>query len=97
VGLKVEGLHGTLAQIALGKLLLHPLAMWAVLVWLVPIADPALRSAALLTGALPMLGIYTLLSQRHGHGAISAAALLVTTVGSFFTLSGLLWLLPHQP
>jgi predicted permease len=69
----------------------------AVLVWLVPIADPALRSAALLTGALPMLGIYTLLSQRHGHGAISAAALLVTTVGSFFTLSGLLWLLPHQP
>jgi predicted permease len=44
-----------------------------------------------------MLGIYTVLSQRHGHGAISAAALLVTTVGSFFTLSGLLWLLQRHP
>jgi malonate transporter and related proteins len=90
VGLKAEGLKGTVSQIALGKLFLHPLAMWAVLTWLVPVTDPALRSAALLTGALPMLGIYTILSQRHGHGAISAATLLVTTVVSFFTLSGLL-------
>jgi hypothetical protein len=97
VGLKVEGLTGTVTQIVLGKLLVHPLAMWGVLMWLVPIADPALRSAALLTGALPMLGIYTILSQRHGHGAISAATLLVTTVVSFFTLSGLLWMLQHAP
>ena len=97
VGLKAEGLRGTVSQIAFGKLFLHPLAMWVVLVWLVPIADPALRSAALLTGALPMLGIYTILSQRHGHGAISAASLLVTTVVSFFTLSGLLWLLQLHP
>jgi predicted permease len=59
----------------------------------VPIADPALRSAVLLTGALPMLGIYTILNQRHGHGAVSAAALLVTTVVSFLTLSGLLWVM----
>jgi malonate transporter and related proteins len=93
VGLKAEGLKGTVSQIALGKLFLHPLAMWVVLTWLVPVADPALRSAALLTGALPMLGIYTILSQRHGHGAISAATLLVTTVLSFFTLSALLWML----
>jgi predicted permease len=97
VGLKAEGLKGPVTQIVVGKLLVHPLVMWGVLVWLVPIADPALRSAALLTGALPMLGIYTILSQRHGHGAVSAAALLVTTVGSFFTLSGLLWGLQHMP
>ncbi|WP_019430299.1 AEC family transporter [Limnohabitans sp. Rim47] len=97
VGLKAEGLRGTVSQIAFGKLFLHPLAMWVVLVWLVPIADPALRSAALLTGALPMLGIYTILSQRHGHGAISAAALLVTTVVSFFTLSALLWVMRLYP
>lgn len=97
VGLKAEGLKGPVTQIVVGKLLVHPLVMWGVLVWLVPIADPALRSAALLTGALPMLGIYTILSQRHGHGAVSAAALLVTTVGSFFTLSGLLWGLQHTP
>ncbi len=96
VGLKVEGLHGTVAQIAFGKLCLHPLSMFLVLSFVMPVADPALRSAALLSGALPMLGIFTILSQRHGHGAISAATLLVTTVVSFFTLSGLLWVLQHH-
>jgi predicted permease len=96
VGLKVDGLKGTVTQIAFGKLFLHPLAMFMVLTFITPVADPSLRSAALLSGALPMLGIFTILSQRHGHGAISAAALLVTTVVSFFTLSGLLLLLQHH-
>ena len=95
VGLKAEGIKGTVVQIAFGKLLLHPLVMWLVLAFVVPVSDPALRTAVLLSGALPMLGIFTILSQRHGHGAISAAALLVTTVGSFFTLSGLLWALQN--
>jgi predicted permease len=63
----------------------------------VPIDDPALRAAVVLTGAMPMLGIYTILSQRHGHGTVSAAALLVTTVLSFFSLSALLWVLQLQP
>jgi predicted permease len=93
VGLKVDGLQGTVSQIVVGKLLISPLVMWGVVAWVVPIADPALRSAVLLTGALPMLGIYTILNQRHGHGAVSAAALLVTTVVSFLTLSGLLWVM----
>jgi predicted permease len=97
VGLQARGLQGTVLPIALGKLVLHPLAMWAVLVLLVPIDDPALRAAALLTGAMPMLGIFTILNQRHGHGTVSAAALLVTTVLSFFTLSVLLWLLQVHP
>jgi uncharacterized membrane protein YfbV (UPF0208 family) len=46
---------------------------------------------------MPMMGIYTILAQRFGHGAISAAALLVTTVASFFTLTGLLWVLKAFP
>jgi len=97
VGLQARGLQATVLPIALGKLVLSPLIMWAVLVWCLPIEDPALRAAALLTGAMPMLGIYTILNQRHGHGEASAAALLVTTVLSFFTLSALLWLLKLQP
>ncbi len=95
VGLQVHGLKGPVALIALGKLIVHPLAMLITLWWVVPVDDPALRMAALITAALPMLGIYTILSQRHGHEATSAAALLVTTVCSFFTLSGLLWVLQH--
>lgn len=80
-------------QVGAGKLLLHPLAMLAVLAWAVPMDDPALRTALVLTTAMPMMGIYTILAQRHGHQALSSAALVVTTVTSFFTLSGLLWLL----
>lgn len=97
VGLKARGMIGTVSQIAVGKLLVHPLCMLLVLLWLVPIGDPSLRAMALLTGAMPMMGIYTILAQRHGHEAISAAALLVTTVASFFTLSTLLWILQHHP
>lgn len=93
VGLQAGGLGGTVAPIALGKLVLHPLAVTAVMLWFVPVADPALQQAVVLSAAMPMLGIYTLLSQRHGHGTISAAALLLTTVLSFFTLSALLWAL----
>ena len=91
VGLQTEGLRSTVAQIAVGKLVVHPLLMAAVLFWWIPVADPVLRQAVLLSAALPMFGIYTILSQRHGHGPVSAAALLVTTVLSFFTLSALLW------
>jgi hypothetical protein len=97
VGLKAEVLKGTVTQITLGKLFLHPLAMLMVLSFVIPVADPALRTAALLSGALPMLGIFTILSQRHGHGAISAAALLLTTIVSFLTLSTLLLVLQHHP
>ena len=97
VALQSKGLQSTVWPIAMGKLVLHPLAIWLVTQWWVPIDDPALRAAAVLTGAMPMLGIYTILSQRHGHGTVSAAALLVTTVLSFFTLSTLLWVLQLQP
>ena len=90
-GQPLRGMGPAVLQITLGKLVLHPLLMFAVLGWLVPVADPQLRTAVLLTTAMPIMGIYTILSQRHGHEGISAAALLATTAASFFTLSGLLW------
>lgn len=90
-GQSLRGMGPAVLQITLGKLVLHPLLMFAVLGWLVPVADPQLRTAVLLTTAMPIMGIYTILSQRHGHEGISAAALLATTAASFFTLSGLLW------
>lgn len=90
-GQSMRGMGLPVLQITLGKLVLHPLIMLVVLTWLVPVADPQLRTAVLLTTAMPIMGIYTILSQRHGHEGISAAALLATTAASFFTLSGLLW------
>lgn len=94
-GLHIAGLRKPVAQIAIGKLLLHPAAMLAALllceaVGMVPM-DPALRIGVVLAAASPMLGIFPILAQRHGHDGLAAAALLGTTVGSFFTISALLW------
>jgi predicted permease len=97
VGLSVQGLGPRVFQITFGKLILHPLIMLAVLLWVLPISDPLLRAAAILSCAMPMLGIYPILTQKHGHEGLSAAALLVTTMASFFSLNGVLWLLKTQP
>ena len=93
VGLPVRGMESRVAQITFGKLIVHPLVMWAVLTWLIPISDPVLRTAVLLTCAMPIMGIYPILTQKHGHDGLSAAALLVTTMASFVSLNLLLWVL----
>ena len=95
VGLPVQGMGPRVSQIAVGKLVLHPLMMLVVMTFLLPIQDPVLRVAALLTCAMPMFGIYPILTQKHGHDGLSAAALLVTTMASFFTLNALLWQLKN--
>ena len=95
LGLQLQGLRTAVAQIDIGKLVLHPLCVLMVMAWVVPIDDPQLKVALLLTGAMPTMGIYTILAQRQGHEGLASAALLVGTMASFFTLSGLLWLLRH--
>lgn len=95
VGLQIRGLRRQVALIAGGKLLLHPLAVFGAVSLLPLLGLPAvtgeLRTAAILSAAMPMLGIYPLLAQRHGLQGFTAAALLVTTAASFFTLSAILW------
>jgi predicted permease len=58
-----------------------------------PQLDESTRTAALLMSAMPMMGTYIVLAQLYGKEDISAAALLMTTAASFFTLSALLWVL----
>lgn len=93
VGLQLAGIRGDLALVAFGKLVWHPLCVLG-LVLLVSLADPKLRLAAVLFAAMPMLSIYPVLAQRFGHERFSAAALLAATVGSFFTITALIALLP---
>jgi len=92
VGLSTRGMRRDVSAIALGKLLLHPFAV-GLLVWLMPPADPALRAAAVVYAGVPMLSIYPILAQKYHLDAFCAAALLLTTVLSFLTISGNLWLL----
>ena len=92
VGLHMKGMRRDVTAIALGKLLLHPLAV-GVMMWLLPPHDPALRAAAVVFAAMPMLSIYPILAQKYGFEGICAAALLLATVLSFVTISVVLWLL----
>lgn len=96
VGLQVGGVRGDLARVTAGKLLLHPLAV-GFLLWLLPPADPTLRTAALVLASMPMIGIYPVLAQKYHHEGFCAATLLVATVASFFTISLVLWGLHALP
>ncbi len=101
VGLTLRGLGQQVTPLVLGKLLLHPLAVALVLAALPYLGAathaaalaPDLKKAVILTAAMPMMGIYPTMAQRYGQGEVSAAAVLVGTMASFFTLSALLWML----
>jgi predicted permease len=96
VGLSTGGLGREISIIAAAKLLLHPLAVWGALwlmAWLALPVEPALRTAAITIAAMPMLGIYPILAQKYGLDGPAAAAMLGTTVVSFFTITALLALL----
>jgi malonate transporter len=90
VGLEVKGMRGDVAAVALGKLLLHPLAIFAML-WLLGPVEVHLRMAAIIFASAPMLSIYPILAQKYGLQGFCAAALLVATLASFVTVSGALW------
>jgi len=95
-GLSLAGMGRQVGPIMAGKLVLHPLAILGALALAaavdLPALAPELRTALVMTAAMPIMGIYPLLAQRHGHEGFSAAALLGTTLGSFVTLNLLLWL-----
>lgn len=97
VGLPLAGMGQKVWPIVVGKLLLHPLLVWLCIEALpylgLPLLPHELRVAAILLAAMPMMGIYTTLAQNYGQDDYCAAAALLATVASFFSVSGLLWLL----
>ncbi|SFQ54036.1 hypothetical protein SAMN05216229_1346 [Geopseudomonas sagittaria] len=95
-GLKPGGMLADASQMALGKLLLHPLAVYLAFS-LVPGVGTDLQVAALLFASAPMFTVYPLLAQQYGLEDRCAAALVATTVLSFFSMSLLLGVLPSLP
>jgi predicted permease len=95
VTVRSVGVH--VAPIIVGKLLLHPLlvagAIWLAVAAGAPALSPDLLRAAVLLAGMPMMSIYTLLAQRHGHERMAAAAMFGATVAAFVTLNAMLWAL----
>ena len=90
VGLDVRNVLGPVTGVALAKLLAHPLIVFALL-WLLPRTDPKLQMAAIIFASMPMFSIYPILAQRYHYEGFCAAALLVATLLSFVTVTGVLW------
>jgi malonate transporter len=92
VGISARGLGRDVAAVAVGKLLLHPVAVFVAVLLLPPMAHE-LQVAVVVMAAVPTLGIYPILAQKHGHDVMAAAAQMGTTVASFFSLTLVLWVL----
>jgi malonate transporter and related proteins len=90
VGISTQGLVRDVTVIAAGKLLLHPLLVLAAVLLLPPMASE-LQVMVVVMAAVPMLGIYPVLAQRHGHETLAAAAQLGATLAAFFTLPLVAW------
>jgi hypothetical protein len=93
-GVKTRGVLLDVGQIAVGKLLLHPLAVFASF-WLLAPIDPQLLVAGVLFASTPVMSIYPILGQRFGLEGRSAAALVVSTCLAFFSISALVAILVH--
>lgn len=91
-GAATKGLAGDLGLIAIGKLVLHPLAV-AGAVFLVPGIDPTLQAGAILFACLPMLSIYGIIAQKYGLEQMASGALVIATIASFLTISFVIWML----
>ena len=97
VGLSIKTIGNSVIPIVLGKLIFHPLWVFLAIILLpilgLPVLDPMLRMAIILTAAMPVMGIYVTLAQQYGKEDVCAVAQLTITFVSFFTLSGIIWLL----
>jgi predicted permease len=97
VGTSVHGLVGRISVVSAGKLAVHPLLVLATVSACVAVGMPTLPrdmyAALLLTAALPSMSILPVLAHGYGEEQAMSGVLLVTTAGSFLTLSGLMFAL----
>lgn len=92
VGFKYSGKLKDVSLIMFGKLLLHPLMVFLMLL-LMPEMNTDYRIAGVMLASIPMFGIYTVIGERYGMGGICAAASVPTTVFSFVSITAIAWLL----
>lgn len=94
VGLPVRGNRSLATQIAVAKLIAHPalIALAATILAAIGLISlpPAMLAAVILSGAMPMFGIYTVLAQPIGLEGMASIAMLIATSAAFITLSLLL-------
>lgn len=91
VGSRLVGNWRDTGLVAVGKLLLHPLLVWLVVLMLPGFGRP-LESAVVVMAAMPMMSIYPIIGSAYGARGHCAGLLLFTTLASFFTIPLMLML-----
>jgi predicted permease len=91
VGLRPGGDLSRVAWVCSSKLILHPLAVAAMMLLFTPV-DPILRTAGIVVASVPMLSIFPILAQKYDEQSWCASSLLVATLSSFVTLAVVMWL-----
>lgn len=92
VGLKPRGMVKDISTIVLGKLILHPLGVF-VMILLMPPMPALFQSVAIVLACMPMFSIYAVLGARYNLGGMCSAVLLPATLLSFITINTVIWLL----
>jgi malonate transporter and related proteins len=91
VGLPMQGNLRLAAVIAGFKLVIHPMVAFAVVAVLAAFALPAptgdMATALILSTAMPIFGVFPLLTQNTEHSGAAALAVMISTVAAFFTLT----------
>lgn len=95
-GLSVKSIDLRIITVVVGKLIMLPAFTWVGTI-LVAAAGFAvtgnLAIALIILAATPVASIYPIFAQQYGEEESAALALLLQTIGSFFTISGLLLVL----
>jgi hypothetical protein len=93
-GVPFKALKPAVFRIALGKLILHPLAVGISLFGLSQFGlgakDESLVAAAIILASTPVMSIYPILAQSSGEESTASLAMLVMTAVSFLTMSAIL-------
>jgi malonate transporter and related proteins len=75
------------------KLILHPLIVWLILSWLGDFGWEWTMTAVLMAALPPALNVFVIANQYRVYVEQASAAILVGTVVSVVTVTGLLWLM----
>ncbi|KXS54840.1 MAG: auxin efflux carrier [Marinobacter sp. T13-3] len=86
VGTSIRGHLSAVPLVTAGKLMLHPLLVFLLLM-LVPGLSPDLRLSMLLLASMPMFSVYPIIAGPYGLGQTCASILIATTALSFVSLT----------
>ena len=96
-GISIKSFGTQVFSVVMGKLVFLPISVWLGFNIMALVGagvdDPDLQKAAIIIAATPAMSIYPVLAQQYRQEQQAATAMLLMTVMSFVTISGLLFLL----